>query len=560
MKVPRRVNYALLAFLAVLNLALRYPRTPHETGVDSFFIHTLATQVAVHGYAEWILNPLSYFGLYPLSYPSASPFLIAGLTITSGLPMEAAILVLSPLLGLIGMLSAYLMGREMNDDDRFSFAVAFLYSLAPRFLTFTVWTASSRNLFMALAPIFVWAILRTYHRKDSKHAALLVLFLAMLMATHRLTILLAVAIVAFLVSYAVLILVRLLKLRFPRLFLAPSVRARLPYVTLAAFAGIAAFMLLGTNVLDEYAQGELTAGDDYPSKLVNLGASVSRSVGLAFPLALAGVVVVARERGKASVRTFLLLALLLLIPTLFLRTYAGFYILPFLALAGGFGLLGIVRLGRRRPRITRALTALLFAAVLLGTVAVEGYEAARTTYPDSATYDLALYLQTHGRGTIVSNDGLLGIRMAAYSSLPYLPVGGAGTNFQSPELLAFGFYSREEVESQISRISLLDLTIESDSPFVAGGIQAELDWVHILQTPAGDLSEGLLQRYHPAYFLENEAYPNAFTAYGNTYCSDFAFSVREGSYRVYDGGVYSVWYVYPPGAEVASGPSGRKCP
>ncbi len=560
MRSSRRVNYLLVGFLTLLTIVLRYPTTPHETGVDSFFIHTLATNIANDGYAEWILNPLSYFGLYPLSYPSASPFLIAGLSLSSGLPIEAAIFVLSIALGLSGMLSAYVMGREMKDDDLFAFAVAFLYSLAPRFLVFTVWTASSRNLFMALAPLFVWSIIRTYRRRDGKHAGLLLVFLAALTATHRLTVLLSVAIVAYLLSFGVLIIVRLLKIRFPRLLLAPSLRARLPYVTLGAFAAVAAFMLLGTNVLDEYAHGELLTGNDLYIKLANLGASMGRSVGLAFPLALVGVVVVTRERAKGGVHTFILLALLLLIPTLFLRTYAGFYILPFLALAGGFGLLGVVQLSRKRPRLTRVFVAGLFAAILVTTVAVQEYEASRTIFPDSETYDTSLYLLVYGRGTLVANDGLMGIQIAAFSSLPYLPIGGAGTNFQSPELLAFGFFSREEIESQITRISLSDLTIESDSPFVAGGIQAELDWVRILQSPSGAMPAQLLQRYHPSYFVENQAYSSAFTAYGNTYCSNFAFSVREGSYRIFDSGAQSVWYVYPPGAQTASGFSGRMCP
>jgi len=542
-----------------LNLVLRYPRTPHETGIDSFFIHTLATNIATDGYAEWILNPLSFFGLYPLSYPSASPFLIAGFSVASGLPLEVTILVLSTLFGVLGMLTSYVMGRELKNDDLFAFSVAFLYSVAPRFLTFTLWTASSRNLFMALAPIFVWAILRTYRRRDAKHAALLASFLLVLMATHRLTILLSVAIIAWVLSLALLALVRVLKLRFPRLLLTPSSRARLPQLTLAAFVALAVFMLFGTNVLDEYRQGELVSGDELQVKLLNLGVSITRSVGLAFPLALIGVVVVTGQRNQGAIQPFILLTLLLLIPTLFLRLYTGFYILPFLVCAGAFGLWALARPRKKRRVAARVLVATVFVAALLVSTAVQRYEAAKTTFPDYADYNTAMYMRVHIEGTVVSNDGLLGIRTAAYSSGTYLPVGGAGTAFQSPELLAFRFYSPEEVQSRVVRVSLFDLTIESDSPFAAPGIQAEADWETMMRTPYGEMPPGLLTRYRLSYFLENEALPGRFTAYGNVYCSDFAFSVRAGAYRVHDSGPESLWFVFPADPPASGGSTARTC-
>jgi len=554
MKLPPKVNCALLGFLVTLNLILRYPQTPHETGVDSFFIHTLAVSISNNGRAAWILNPLSFFGLYPLSYPGASPFLISDFSSISGVSVELSILLLSTTLGVVGMLTAYLMGRAMKADDFFAFSVAFLYSLAPKFLSFTMWTASSRNLFMALAPIFVWAIIRAYRRRNLTSTVLLVIFLGLLIATHRLAILVAVVAMAYLLSLAFLVLVRLLKLRFPKLFLSPTIRGRLSIVTLSAFAILAVSILFGTNVLGEYSQGELASGEDLQVKLLNLGASIGRSVGLALPLAFLGVVVVTRERNTGAIQPFILLTLLLLIPTLFLRVYTGFYILPFLAIAGAFGILGLARRYEGRRFATRVLIPLVFATILLVSTAVEAYDAARTTSPDFATYNTAIYLRTNSDGTAVSNDGLLGIRIAAYSSTRYMPVGGAGTAFQSPELLAFHFYSSGEVQARIVRLSLSDLTIESDSLFDASGIQAEADWEGTMRTPFPNVSNSTLERYCPVYFLENEALPGLFTAYGNIYPSKFALSVHDGSYRIYDSGMQSLWFVYPSGQASCRGP------
>ena len=76
MRVGRRTTLALLAAIVVVSLLVRYPRSDHEVGVDSFFVHTLGQSIVANGRAEWILNPFSFFGWYPLSYPSAVPFLL----------------------------------------------------------------------------------------------------------------------------------------------------------------------------------------------------------------------------------------------------------------------------------------------------------------------------------------------------------------------------------------------------------------------------------------------------------------------------------------------------
>src|SRR5256712_12896026 len=101
--------------------------------------------------------------------------------------------------------------------------------------------------------------------------------------------------------------------------------------------------------------------------------------------------------------------------------------------------------------------------------------------------------------TLVATDGLIGIQVGAISGNGLLPVGGAGTTFRSPERLAYGFYKGSEVGSAISRIPLLGLTIDSDSLWSVPNIQAEQDWVTILNSPFGQIPMDLRPRYQPAY-------------------------------------------------------------
>ncbi|MCK4444918.1 MAG: hypothetical protein KAW09_10255, partial [Thermoplasmata archaeon] len=99
MKFPKNTNYMLILFLITLSILLRFPRTPHSVGVDAFMMQGLANTIVEDGHAAWIIHPLSYFGLYPLSYPSGGIFIPASVDILTGYPSEVSILALSLLMG-----------------------------------------------------------------------------------------------------------------------------------------------------------------------------------------------------------------------------------------------------------------------------------------------------------------------------------------------------------------------------------------------------------------------------------------------------------------------------
>lgn len=558
MNVGRRTTLALMVALILFNVLLRYPRSQHEVDVDSFFIHALSGTIVADGYAEWILNPLSYFGWYPLSYPSAGPFLLASFSSTSGLNLEGSILAMTLLLGPVGILGTFLMAREIRGDNRLALGAALFYGLAPRFLAITLWSGSTRNLFMALLPIFLWALLRNYRRRSLSHTVFLAISFATLAATHRLVVLLFIVVTAFLFAIAVQVAMRILRIRFPRLVLRNSVRRATPHLALAFVVLSAIVMLIGTDVLDQYSRGEIASGSDVGPQLLNLAVSIARSGGLALPLALVGLVVLTRQRNKTVAEPFFAVALVGLIPTLFLRQYTGFYIMPFLAIFGGFGVLGVLdRLKGHRRALSATGVAVVLGVAVTSALILE-VEVSRVPVLPSYTYSTGAYVKfIELPGTMVANDGLTGIRVAAVSGSKVLPIGGAGTTFQNPELLAYGFYMPDEVNARILRIPLQSLTIESDSLWVLDGIQAELDWVAIVQSPYGEIPEGLQTRYEPTHYLELEDAAGQFVAFNNVYCSNLGLTVHTSAYRLYDNGVEVLWWLH----SIAPGPiSGTGAP
>ncbi len=281
-------------------------------------------------------------------------------------------------------------------------------------------------------------------------------------------------------------------------------------------------------------------------QLLNFSVSLARSVGLSLILAVAGAVVLVRAKNKTLREPFLVLSFLGLTPTLFLRQYTGFYILPFIALFGALAITAVTRM--RRPRIRKTLVVGLFAVILVFSATVLNYEVEHTTWLPNTMYSTSLYAGHYARGeNLVSNDGLVGIRVASICQCAYIPVGGAGTTFQSPELLAYGFFTASDVLENTVRVPLQDLTLESDSPWIASTIQAQADWVQIMQS-SFDSQGAAMSRYDPMFYVENEHLESRFFAYGNTYPSMFAATVHEGAYKLYDNDVETLWFVDAPRA------------
>src|SRR2546427_3974847 len=176
--------------LTAANILFRYPLdVGHELGADTTFIHTLAIGVVQEGRGAWILHPLSYFGLYALSYPSAIPLTLASTSLTSGSPIEGAMLFFGWIVATAGGLGAYLAARSIRRDDLFALTVAVLFSLTPFYLKDTFWVGSSRGFVVGLVPVLVLLLVRDLRAVRFRYLILAIVLMVLLTAIHRMGVL-----------------------------------------------------------------------------------------------------------------------------------------------------------------------------------------------------------------------------------------------------------------------------------------------------------------------------------------------------------------------------------
>lgn len=544
MKFPKYSNYMLILFLVTLSIMLRFPRTPHSVGIDAFVMQGLTNQIVADGYAAWIIHPLSYFGLFPLSYPSGGIFLPASLDVLSGYPSEISILALSLLMGIIGVLGSYLLAREFLKDDLFAFIVAFAFCLAPKFILNTTWETPTRGGFMAFTPIFLLMLLRAHREPSRRNLALAIIMLLTLATFHRLAILMLIVILAYIFTSIFLILVRIAKLKMPTLFLRPRTREGIRKLSFIGLFALAIGLLFGTGILDVYEYGRILHSDTIPGEAFNLGVSVTRSAGVLTPFLLLGTFAFVSMRNKTLKEFLIIFVVLAIIPTLYLRRYTGFYLPIFIAILAGMGVYYLFRVQRRR----KISTAILLAT-LIGSFALTGflldYESESVDSMTMEEYGVGLYAGMYLDGTLLGNTGVPSSRISAISGLPSFPIGGATVPLSGPEQLAYGFVNPEEIA--VTQVPLDRLTINSDSPFEATDVpNAELQfWVLHTYKPQheeGLFPDQLIEDFNIVYALEDKVFADHFYAEKTSYYSSYLINeVHEKRYKVYESSWYLVW-------------------
>jgi len=498
----------------------------------------MVTSLNSHHSALWVLNPLSYFGLYPLSQPSGSVFLLSEITQVANMPIEAAILLLDFIVGILGVLGCFLLGREFSLRPRFALLLALVLSLTPEFIDSLTWQVPTRILFTALIPYLLWGMIRFTRTPSIRGVFLVGIVLALMMSFHRLAILMVLVAVASVITLIVLVSVRALRIQFPTLFLRPVIFRNTSWFALIGIFLVSIAMIVQGNVLQEYSSGVIVSGDSHVIQMLNLFVSLSRSAGLLLPLAFVGVVVLIRRRAKTFAEPFLVVTLLAFLPTLFLRQYTGFYTIPLTSLFIVAGVDAV--LSRIRSNAVRLGVATLIVMIALGSgEAIVRYDLSQDSALTSREYSLGLYSMHTIDGTWVFSDGLEGARSSAISGVRYLPIGGATTAFQGPELLTFGFVNRNQLVIRPLRPG--DLTIESDSPFYLEGVQAEADWAGLHASRVDSIPSRIVTAYEPKYLVTDSAHPFSYYAYGKYYQSQLALSAFELRYAVYSDGAVTVW-------------------
>src|SRR6266540_2177185 len=121
-----RKQMLALAFVVLLAILLRYPRFPNEFSGDTLELHWNADAIRDDGFVGFMFSPLSWFGVYPVSYPMGVPILGAFVADLSGLPTDAAIDAVALMIGVLGVLGYFVLAHRLSGN----FGVALICAAA----------------------------------------------------------------------------------------------------------------------------------------------------------------------------------------------------------------------------------------------------------------------------------------------------------------------------------------------------------------------------------------------------------------------------------------------
>lgn len=549
MLLPKRTVYTLLFSLVLCNLAFRYPLVAqHELGSDTMFIHTLTSSIVADGRAPWILNPLSFFGLYALSYPSAIPFCFASFSMTSGLQVEATALFFGWVVTIAGALGAFSIARLIRRDDIFALLTAVVFSLSPYLIKDTFWIESTRGFVVALVPAFVLLMIKAIRTNRLADIGVTSALFALLMAIHRMGFLAFFLILAYTFAVPFFKLVRSLRFKFVRQ--ERHVRFGLMATSVGAFVGVLYTEYLspgitGANIIDQYGTGAFFQGTSFPAVVLNMSISLTGKVGLVLPLVLIGIPASLWRRPKETLDVFVLTTMFVFMPLLAMRDYMAEFLIPLFAIFIATSFLWIrARLPQRRKVVGVALL-LIVAGTVAGSWGMRDYwsEHYATDAPIlPATYGTAIYLKHEADGILVTNNGLLGGQLAAVSGQPVLPLGGASQHWTSPQQLMWGLVDPATIVVRL--IPLANLTFKTDEIYLPINVRnAEVDWETMLYYRVPSQAEMTFVRYDVRYVAVDRTRPDTFLSYAHDRSSPYLASVLPASsYVIYQDSGFTIWY------------------
>lgn len=349
MNFTTRTGVTVLLLMVILNIILRYPVTSHEIGWDSFNIHVLANSVSEFGYAKWWMHPTSVFGLYPYSYASAVPFILSGISQCTKINMEWTIWLFCLIIGIFSAFNAHLMAGAIMDNDLFKYLVAFTYSTSAGVLWATTWTVTTRGLFIVILPMFIYLLLKC-HTSKFKYCTLTLILLGVLIITHHLFYFILPVLLAY---TAVTIFYRLRGyIKFDRI----------PHKFVYFSLGLCFLVIFA---LPFFTRIFIESGSRYIWLEKQLF-EYARMIGLLMILTISGFIYLIFKHDKTFEEWFLLIALLIVTPLLYVTKYTKWFFLTFAFLLIGIALTNVAKASTSRKKCAALVILLLLSFSFTG--------------------------------------------------------------------------------------------------------------------------------------------------------------------------------------------------
>lgn len=513
--LSRNHNAIILLIIILINILLRYPVVPHEIGADSFYIHSLANSISEFGFAKWWIHPLSIVGMYPYSYASSVPFILSGISQTSGINMERIILIFSLFLGLLSVFTSYLMAGVISDNKIFQFIVALGYSTSECMLYLTSWTTSTRGLFIALLPLLFYLFMKKEHSRSTY--CIFFIFLFLLLTTHNLVFFLVPILFAYIVS-------RILSRYKERIDKIPKTIQM--FIILFFSSSIFIFTIFYPFPLKNISGIEL---------FTEIILTYSRYIGILGIFSVVGYLYLLSIYNKNFAHRFLLLCLLSLTPILYIHTYSKYFILPLVFLLVGLGFLKLVDVSIKRKFILPIIMILLITSIFVSgfyqfwQTNIENKQSYIERYLGDSTYHISMWVNNFTDEPIVCGYTQLGWRVLAISEQPVL-------TGETPSLV-YGFINKSELI--IERRSLLSSIKWKGSLFKEKKSSVTWHYYKLLATGADDKQWGqkIIEKYNLRYEISNEVYYDKFGFYN----SKLSESLPINKNNLYDNGKQTLW-------------------
>jgi len=426
-----RKEYVAITILTLLNIIIHYPITPHELGDDSFFIHNTANSILDYSYAKWIIHPLSFFGLYPYSYASGVPYLLAIYSLISGLEMETTIYIISLSLGILGMFAAYVMAGEFINNFYFKSLVAFIFSTSPLALKFTIWTVSTRGMFLMLLPLFIWCLLNMYKKYQHRYLFLSALFFISLASAHKMFVLTLLVIIAYLFA---IILPRITKKAHLKL---------LPHMLLLLFIFLffVQFSLIKSWWTLKFSPFH---GSNWYYLLIGLIFEMLARYGFLTLFTLTGLIVILFKNDRSEKDWFLIITVLLFTPLLSHSMYFYEALLTFFSLLSAFGILYLIKLFDRFINQRYSITFILIALICFSLFTLR----VRYTNTDPLGYSNHMYASTYSLAKFIQKDTgnrpISGVEMRRVSAIVTNPT----SSLSEPDYFIYNLIDKQNLNIQ----------------------------------------------------------------------------------------------------------------
>ncbi|WP_340817843.1 hypothetical protein [Methanolobus sp. WCC4] len=529
-----------LLLIALLNIIIRLPVTAHEVGIDTFYLHSLASSISVLGKAGWIIHPASFFGVYPFSYPSAQPFILSGVSQALGISIEYSILLFSIFLGVFSLFSFYIFADEFFDNEIYSLIAAFLYSLSPNFIRFTYWDASSRGFFIAILPVVLWLFIKCGEKIRYKFAILLVSVAILSVSIHRTSWFLSVIAAAFVLSLFTTFTARVFHhFHFPNI--------SLYRIFIVLDLSLALFLFQFTDMsfigLQDYHSGFFGSGNDFLTILVNLLVDYSSKIGIAFVLSSIGILALSSKKKIYFRDQFMIFCFLLLLPLMGLYNYSPLIFAPIVIIVGTSGIFLIANTVLNHSRWNKILQcSFIFICILTSTI-LPIYMIDHWNVDDdiinSETVNSADFIKQKATGNVIANNGNLASMITGYSGVPTLPLGGTTVYNAPSNQLAYGFANPEDIQTRPITISEINPSMNYFYHLIAAP-NARTEWINIVQNYYWD-ARPMLNSYNANLAIHTKGQNGYY--YWKWLYSRLFLSLEGTGNVIYDNGIEEIYSI-----------------